>query len=145
MTSIRSAYDVLSGREPAPSHELTQNGVTDKLWADNTAVKQKCSASRGAWIRSAQRTGSAPFARMALCNSSTTSAVTGFPATCRAQITSTTATSWAPAPTLAGPRKRRPVPPQRLVEEEEAVAYEEQGEAGIDISTLGPLQMSCRR
>jgi len=30
-------------------------------------------------------------------------------------------------------------------EVEEVVAYEEQGEAGIDLSTSGPLQMSCRR
>ena len=29
-------------------------------------------------------------------------------------------------------------------EQEEAAAYAEQGEAGIDIGTLGPLQMSCR-
>ncbi len=53
--SIRSAFDVLSGREPAPFDDLTPHGVTDKLWAEYTAAKKKFSAADhhgltpGAW------------------------------------------------------------------------------------------------
>ena len=46
--SIRSAFDVLSGRA-APSDDLTPNGVTDKLWPEYTAAKQRFSASRSSW------------------------------------------------------------------------------------------------
>ncbi len=56
-------------------------------------------------------------------------------------VTRTTATSWAGCCADARTPQKRAC----AAEEEEAVAYEEQGEAGIDVINLGPLQMSCRR
>ncbi len=49
--SIRSAFDVLSGREPAPSDILTPHKTVSQTSCgqNTTAAKQKFSASRSSW------------------------------------------------------------------------------------------------
>ena len=38
--SIRSAFDVLSVREPPPFDDQRPDGVADELWAEYTTAKQ---------------------------------------------------------------------------------------------------------
>ncbi len=151
--SIMYALDVLSGRKPAPS------GRSNSRQCHRQVVSRihRCQATSswsGAWIQRGVDKGwrkdwSGTVRMMAfkdkLCDSRTTSAVMGIlVASCRAQLTSTTATRWTPAPTLAGPRRRGPVPPLRRRQRGGGGVQGAARRGTIVIGTFETLQMSCR-
>ena len=113
--STRSAFDVLSGRDPPPSDDQRPEGVADELWAEYTAANEKLIGSRTSWAGDWRilliKAGAKDYVRKDGFVQFTHNQDKGvdkgiLAATCRAQLPSTTATRWAPALTLAGPQCR---------------------------------------